>query len=268
MAVLAAEGAVDLEAKDRIIRQRKERHRKNTIVLWTVIVCLVVFVIIMFMILVRSGAVEKALNDGVDWIWRTLRLDTEDPVDEAQEASVPVEEIPGTEAWIMAHAEALARQYDYDGAMDLLKGEADYFRNQRYQDAVAGWQLIKDECVPWSATEVTHIYFLPLINDPSRAFDGDFHAESYNQDMATVTEFRRILDEMYQNGYVMVSLHDMCRVNADGSVSTKEILLPEGKKPFVLSQDDVNYYHQMSGDGFADLAAHDLDGNGCRDDPE
>ena len=28
-----------------------------------------------------------------------------------------------------------------------------------------------------------------------------------------------------------------------------EIYLPEGKKPFVLSQDDVNYYDYMEGDG-------------------
>mgnify|MGYP003305080722 CR=1 FL=1 len=30
----------------------------------------------------------------------------------------------------------------------------------------------------------------------------------------------------------------------------QEILLPEGKIPFVLSQDDVSYYHYMDGDGY------------------
>lgn len=49
----------------------------------------------------------------------------------------------------------------------------------------------------------------------------------------------------------MVSMHDMCKVNADGTVSRGEILLPPGKTPFVLSQDDVSYYHYMDGDGFA-----------------
>ena len=28
-------------------------------------------------------------------------------------------------------------------------------------------------------------------------------------------------------------------------------MLPEGKKPFVMSQDDVCYYEYMDGDGFA-----------------
>ena len=32
----------------------------------------------------------------------------------------------------------------------------------------------------------------------------------------------------------------------------KQIMLPEGKKPFVMSQDDVNYYVYMEGHGFAD----------------
>ncbi len=39
-----------------------------------------------------------------------------------------------------------------------------------------------------------------------------------------------------------------------------KIYLPEGKKPFVLSQDDVNYYDYMDGDGFASRIV--LDENG------
>jgi polyribonucleotide nucleotidyltransferase len=52
----------------------------------------------------------------------------------------------------------------------------------------------------------------------------------------------------------------MCRVNEDGTVSRGEIRLPEGKKPFVLSQDDVSYYHYMDGDGFAQKLIVDENG--------
>ena len=58
----------------------------------------------------------------------------------------------------------------------------------------------------------------------------------------------------------MVSLHDMCIVNQDGTVSQGEILLPPGKIPFVLSQDDVSYYHYMDGDGFAQKLIVDENG--------
>jgi hypothetical protein len=65
---------------------------------------------------------------------------------------------------------------------------------------------------------------------------------------------------MYNRGYVMVSMHDMVEVAEDGSVSTKEIRLPAGKKPFVLSQDDCSYYHYMAGDGFAEKLIVDENG--------
>ena len=37
-------------------------------------------------------------------------------------------------------------------------------------------------------------------------------------------------------------------------------MLPKGKIPFVLSQDDVSYYHYMDGDGYASRLV--LDENG------
>ena len=38
-------------------------------------------------------------------------------------------------------------------------------------------------------------------------------------------------------------------------------MLPPGKKAFVLSQDDVSYYHYMDGDGFASRMVLDKNGN-------
>ena len=72
--------------------------------------------------------------------------------------------------------------------------------------------------------------------------------------MTTKDEFIKILDSMYERGYVLVRLHDMAElVTGDGGtkMTRKEILLPEGKKSFVMSQDDVCYYEYMTGDGFA-----------------
>ena len=44
---------------------------------------------------------------------------------------------------------------------------------------------------------------------------------------------------MYDKGYVMVSLHDMCTVNEDGTVSPGKIN-SAGQKAFVLSQDEMS----------------------------
>ena len=49
----------------------------------------------------------------------------------------------------------------------------------------------------------------------------------------------------------MVSIKDMAKADDNGNITEGEILLPPGKTPFVLSQDDVCYYHYMDGDGYA-----------------
>ena len=78
--------------------------------------------------------------------------------------------------------------------------------------------------------------------------------------MTTVSEFNKIIQIMYDKGYVLVSPHDMATVNDDGTMSRGKIMVPEGKIPFVLSQDDVSYYHYMDGDGCASKLV--LDENG------
>src|SRR5699024_7665988 len=71
----------------------------------------------------------------------------------------------------------------------------------------------------------------------------------------TKDEFEKILNEMYNRGYVLVRLHDIAHEETDENGNTRmvkgKILLPEGKKAFVMSQDDVCYYPYMDGDGFA-----------------
>ncbi len=153
---------------------------------------------------------------------------------------------------VLDEAELLATMYDYDGAIDCLKESGYYDTNTQMQEAAASYQEQKDACIAWEPEQVTHIFYHTLIVDPSKAFDGDEDEGGYNQYMCTIDEFNKINQTMYDEGYVMVSLHDMCTVNEDGTVDPKTIYLPEGKIPYVLSQDDVSYYHYMAGDGFAE----------------
>ena len=73
-----------------------------------------------------------------------------------------------------------------------------------------------------------------------------------------------MIESMYEKGYVMVSIHDIAKrvVDADGTekLVAQDIMLPPGKEPFVLSQDDVNYYAYMDNDGFADRLVIGEDG--------
>lgn len=161
---------------------------------------------------------------------------------------------------ILRKAKKLAAQYDYDRAIKTIKTYEDYSSYEEMISAIKKYQKIKKSCVSWPLEEVTHIFYHTLIKDTSKAFDGDYKTGDYNQVMTTIEEFNRITQTMYEKGYVMVSIYDMASVNEDGIMTRGEILLPPGKIPFVLSQDDVCYYHYMEGDGFASRLIVDEDG--------
>ena len=57
--------------------------------------------------------------------------------------------------------------------------------------------------------------------------------------MTTMDEFNKITQIMYDEGYVMVNLYDLADVDENGKMQAKQVYLPKGKTPFVLSQDDV-----------------------------
>jgi peptidoglycan/xylan/chitin deacetylase (PgdA/CDA1 family) len=165
---------------------------------------------------------------------------------------------------LAAKAERLAMGYNYDKAVKMIKSyegdDGGYEAYPKLLKEVKSFEKEKDGLVLYggsytSVTQFSHIFFHSLVADNSKAFDGDYKETGYNQYMTTTSEFQKMMEWMYDNGYVLVSIHDIAKEvkNKDGSTKFEEgkIYLPKGKKPFVLSQDDVNYYDYMTGDGFA-----------------
>ncbi len=144
-------------------------------------------------------------------------------------------------------AEYLALTYDYDGAIEMLSEFDSEEANALLSELTEKRSTLKAA----DNYAIPHIFFHSLIADTSKAFDGDTREAGYNQVMTTVEEFRAMLNQMYERGYVLVSIHDIAGFDENGNTVMKEILLPEGKRPFVLSVDDVCYYEYMEGDGFA-----------------
>ena len=157
-------------------------------------------------------------------------------------------------------AKRYAQQYDYDTAIAVLKKSPTYKTSKKFQKAVKVYQKKKDSCVAWAPEQVTHVFYHTLIKDTTKAFDGDNKSGDYDQVMTTIDEFNQITESMYEKGYVMVSIYDLAKVDENGNMTSGEILLPPGKVPFVLSEDDVCYYHYMDGDGFATKLIVDDDG--------
>lgn len=101
--------------------------------------------------------------------------------------------------------------------------------------------------VPYTGP-VEHIFFHPLVAYPQLAFDGDGLAQGYDDWFVTIPEFKRMIAALYQNQYILVSINDLFTMEGDDLVR-KELRLPEGKKPLVLSVDDLNYYEYMQANG-------------------
>ncbi len=163
-------------------------------------------------------------------------------------------------------AKYLALTYDYDAAIEILKGIKDYEVLQDVQDLITEIEAEKASCVPVKMEEVTHIFYHSLIVDTDRAFanhDTDNQAVGNNQWMTTIDEFNKITQEMYDRGYVLVSIHDLIATDEAGNLTYTPgtILLPEGKKAFVLSIDDVSYYHAYDGYGYATKLVIDENGD-------
>ncbi|MCX7771805.1 MAG: hypothetical protein N2376_01665 [Clostridia bacterium] len=99
---------------------------------------------------------------------------------------------------------------------------------------------------------VYHVFFHSLIVYPELCFTGDGMEQGYNDWMTTVREFKLMLQEMYDRGYTLIDLRDMFSTDAAGKVVQNDIMLPKGKKPLIISVDDVSYYKYMEKDGFAE----------------
>lgn len=156
---------------------------------------------------------------------------------------------------LLSKANALALTYDYDGAIEILQADPLYAEDPAVTEAITNYEEIKSTLVRIDPTEVTHIFFHSLIIDNAKAFDGDSDEKGYNQVMTTKNEFLKILEQMYERGYVLVKMHDLAYETTDENGNVKftpgTIMLPPDKHAFVMSQDDVCYYEYMEGDGFA-----------------
>lgn len=266
-------------AKRENMRRRRRRRAiiRNRIILAVLIVVLIALCAALVYVLKNRGkdtaspdaATTEAVSEGMGES-NSQGGETEQGTEPTTGVSTttPVEELPDnfetapdwgdpatTGNAVLDEANRLAAMYDYDAAIELLQGQSDYSSNQDYANAVAGYEEEKGKLVKWADnTKITHVFFHSLVVDPTAAFSS-YKADEYNEVMTTIDEFCKMIQSMYDKGYVLVKLHDIAKIQVqeDGTekMVQKEIMLPPGKTPFVLSVDDVSYYEYMEGTGFA-----------------
>ena len=232
---------------DRNVGRRRNRPRNAIIIAILCFIILAVLVLFAFVINKKLGHRILPVDSSV------ADLSSESETDPTKQSTIEQDKINITV--LLSKAEDLAAGYDYDGAIKLLTSDEQYASNAEITSAVDHYKSEKKSLVKIDPQDVTHIFFHSLIMDTKKAFDGDSRQNGYNQMMTTKSEFIKIMQSMYDKGYVLVKIHDLAYETKDENGNSKfvygDIRLPEGKKAFVLSQDDVCYYEYMKDDGFA-----------------
>lgn len=179
---------------------------------------------------------------------------------------------------LVLEADALAAGFDYDGAISILnRFSGDTSAYPLVGDKLTEYTQAKEQLVAWSdPAQIPNLSFQLLIADTKRAFAHEIYGSSFNRNFVTTGEFTSILQQLYENGYILVSLDDFLttQTGEDGTTvyTSKTLYLPNGKKPLVLTQTNVNYNLYLidsdgdmlpdeKGGGFASKLVLDENGN-------
>ena len=125
-------------------------------------------------------------------------------------------------------------------------------------DAVRNYWSEDQLTQAWGPNQVVeHLFFHPVIAYPEFAFSDAVpqdRQEGLDDWMVTVDEFNKIIQSVYDKGYILVNMGDVWSEVTDANGVTRmqrnTLMLPEGKKPLIISFDDVNYYDYMLEQGF------------------
>ena len=168
-------------------------------------------------------------------------------------------------ASILKAAEKYAAHFDYENAIkaiDSFSGDVKQF--PALSELRSSCVHAREQLVQWNnVASIPNLSFQLLIENPTQAFADKTYGASYNRNFVTTDEFSAIIQGLYDNNYVLVSLSD---------IEAGTIFLPADKKPLVITQTQVNYYTYMidsNGDklpdkdaaGFASKLILDANGN-------
>jgi len=178
---------------------------------------------------------------------------------------------------VATEAELLAAGYDYEAAitkLDSLGDLAQYpdlaTKRADYAKAQAALVEYKDPSL------IPNLSFHVLVEDMARAKKDTEYGGLYNRNFVTTAEFGKILQQLYDNGYVLVDFDSFVDtktdINSNEQFETGTMWLPADKKPVMITETMLNYFNYMisgdddgvgdaNGDGFASKLVLDENGD-------
>lgn len=246
-------------------RRRKSRSQIfKEVYLPPLLVCVCLILVLTFVIGSLSNVIERH------------QIDKQNQQSQLDASISQAEQLAAQGEQILTEAEELASGYDYDKAIEKLESIGDLTQHPEVAAKRAEYENAKNSLVEYKdPTLIPNLSFHVLIEDMTRAKQDAELGGSYNKNFVTTGEFSKILNQLYTNGYVLVDFNSFIAANTDLDGNQKfmidPILLPEGKKPVMLTETMVNYFEYMvdsdgdhkadaKGDGFANKLV--VDGNG------
>ncbi|MBO4930080.1 MAG: hypothetical protein J6D61_06530, partial [Clostridia bacterium] len=240
----------------------KYAHSSSGVKLPVVLIFLVIAIIaVIFAVtaLVRSLHNEDPLPDPVEDVLTGQQQEQQAPPQDNTQPPVDEAALQAQRQVLLEQAELLLRGYYYDDAIALLENCGELM-NTETAALLQDVKKAKESLVKYEGGQYYHIFFHSLAADTALTFDGDREEAGYDDFMTTVSEFKAMLPLLQEAGFILYDITDMVE-QVDGKAVLKDIYLPAGKKPLVLSIDDVNYYNYMLDDGFASRLDVDDQGN-------
>jgi hypothetical protein len=228
--------------RERRLRREQEAKRKQQEMISRIgmIVGALALVLVLVLILRSCGRRAKKENVNSDSQAATM---TESMLADSVSTSAAVNEND-----TVKEARKLAAMYDYDAAIALLSGSAEA---DSYTDLINEIQAEKATCIAYDPEVIPHFFYHSLLND-DRGFIAELTSDFIAKDnacwMCSTDEFNTITQQMYDYGVVLVTMRDMVKetVDSDGDVHFEKndaLMLPPGKHPAVMSEDELSYYH-------------------------
>lgn len=261
------------EYRNELRRPATPRRRKKTkaqIFKETYLPLVIAAVAIGFIVFFIVGAIVRNVQEK-----RALELLEKQSIAAQEEESA---KLALEEQTLLVEAAELAATYDYDGAIAVLDTfSGDISKYPTLSGRRSEYVLAKSQMVAWDdPSKVVNLSFQMLIADIQMSLRHQSRAQTIINNFITTDEFSKILQELYDNGYILVKPTDFVEtsVNAEGETvfTPKTLYLPAGKKPLMITQTNVNYNLYLVdsdgdrkadkyGGGFANKLVIDSSGN-------
>lgn len=218
---------------------RRRKLKPINVLIKTYLPVLIVLVLIILFIIFAVGSVNRA-NERREQA-------RQESIAEASSLAQKQADLEAEALRLIAQADVYAASCEFDKALEVLdsfSGNPDDFSSLVSQREV--YKNGESTLVAWEdITAIPCLSFGKLISDPAKDFAGSAGEDNKYYYIST-GEFTAILQQLYDNGYMLVNVDDIFETGKaeDGTtlITAKELRLPAGKKPVILVQCQAEGY--------------------------